>query len=141
MFNLCHENVVLIVFLFHLSCWFSGSCNLLWDEFFRQLYQYMSLFSGLCISGVRLQQKFTHTQAFKRLGAKLIKSVHPLCKHLPEDSDDYWRCFIRSNTLTMYHPTSTCKMGRKEDNTTVVDSQLRLVCIPLTSNTSLCTTQ
>ena len=86
------------------------------------MYVYPPLFAG-----VRLQQKFLSSAVFRSFGVKEIKVVHPLCKHLPEDSDDYWRCFIRSNALTIYHPTSTCKMGRKEDNTTVVDSKLRSV--------------
>ena len=76
------------------------------------------------ISGIRLYQKLIETEAFKGLGAKLIMKVHPLCKHVKYDSDDYWRCVIRSDTLTIYHPTSTCRMG-PDDGTTVVDAQLR----------------
>ena len=65
------------------------------------------------------------TTAFKEFGVNLIQKNHSLCQHETFDSDDYWRCFIRADTITNYHATSTCKMGPKEDTTTVVDSQLR----------------
>ena len=77
------------------------------------------------ILGIRQEQEYIKTKAFKEFGAKVINHIHPLCKQLSYDSDDYWRCVIRSDTLTIYHPTSSCKMGRIGDNTTVVDSQLR----------------
>ena len=41
-------------------------------------------------------------------------------------SDAYWECFIRYNALTVYHPTSTCKMGSVDDPSIVVDPELRV---------------
>ena len=32
----------------------------------------------------------------------------PGCKDHKYRSDDYWRYYIRHNTLTVYHPTTTC---------------------------------
>ena len=65
------------------------------------------------------------TEAFKTAGAKPLEVHHPGCKNYKYRSDDYWRCYIRHNTLTVYHPTTTCKMGSKDDPSTVVDSELR----------------
>lgn len=81
--------------------------------------------SSLYLPGIRFQQKYVETKAFKDFGVKLIETHRPGCEHFTYDSDNYWRCVIRAESVTMFHPTSTCKMGRKDDNTTVVDSQLR----------------
>ncbi|ERL92202.1 hypothetical protein D910_09522 [Dendroctonus ponderosae] len=43
------------------------------------------------------------------------------CEEFPFDSEKYWECYIRQLTITSYHPVGTCKMGRKEDASTVVD--------------------
>ncbi len=83
-------------------------------------------------SGIRVNQRYIKTQAFQELGIQEIKRVHPLCAEHGYDSDEYWRCFLRTDTL-VHHPTSSCKMGRREDKTTVVDAQLRLVCFVLFS--------
>lgn len=42
----------------------------------------------------------------------------PMCKDFIEDA--YWECFVRHLTMTMYHPTGTCAMGK------VVDSDFRV---------------
>lgn len=41
-------------------------------------------------------------------------------------TDDDILAFIRKRAETIYHPIGTCKMGRPEDPTTVVDSQLKV---------------
>lgn len=42
------------------------------------------------------------------------------------DSDDYWKCHIRHEVNTVYHPVGTCKMGATDDPTTVVDPELKV---------------
>ena len=66
------------------------------------------------------------TEGFKSIGARFWDRHHPGCKDYKYKCDDYWRCYIRHNTLTINHQTTTCKMGSKDDNSTVVDSKLRL---------------
>lgn len=44
----------------------------------------------------------------------------PMCQNEDLFSDEYWTCFVRHLTMTMYHPTGTCSMGK------VVDAQLRV---------------
>ncbi len=82
--------------------------------------------SNACIiAGIRFLQKYADTETFRNIGAKVIdKGSHPSCTQHKYDSDEYWKCFIRHNTLPGYHSTSTCKMG-KSYKSSVVDSQLR----------------
>lgn len=78
-------------------------------------------------SGIRLGQALMETKHMHNLGTKPLKRTHPHCKKLPYDSDAYWECYIRHNTLTLFHPVGTCKMGGENDSTAVVDPTLRHV--------------
>lgn len=62
----------------------------------------------------------------KKFGARPNSNRIPECAHLKFPSDDYWKCHARYYTMTIYHPTSTCKMGPPEDIEAVVDSRLRV---------------
>ena len=55
------------------------------------------------------------------LHAKGIAADHPA------DSDDYWREYIKRFGFVVYHPTGTCRMGRRGEPGTVVDPSLRVV--------------
>ncbi|KAK3583882.1 hypothetical protein CHS0354_033655 [Potamilus streckersoni] len=48
------------------------------------------------------------------------------CTSFGFDTDQYWECIIRHFTVTIYHPTTTCKMGAVTDPSTVVDPSLRV---------------
>jgi choline dehydrogenase len=52
--------------------------------------------------------------------------VMPEIAHLGQETDEYIREFIRRRAVTVYHPTSTCKMGQADDPSTVVDTRLRV---------------
>lgn len=41
-------------------------------------------------------------------------------------SDEALTAYIRESLTTLYHPVGTCKMGPREDDTAVVDAQLRV---------------
>lgn len=70
------------------------------------------------------------TQAMKRFGARYWNKPVPNCKHLTLYTDDYWNCFIRQYTMTIYHMSGTAKMGPPTDPWAVVDPQLRVYGIP-----------
>ncbi|KAK6190341.1 hypothetical protein SNE40_002231 [Patella caerulea] len=79
------------------------------------------------LRGIRFAQKLTKTKTFQSLGTEFFhKPFSPCLEKSKFDSDEYWRCYIRYFTLVIYHSTGTCKMGRTEDPTTVVDPQLRV---------------
>ncbi|XP_050411297.1 L-sorbose 1-dehydrogenase [Patella vulgata] len=79
------------------------------------------------LRGIRFSQKLAKTKTFKSQGSEMFhKPFSPCLEKSKFDSDEYWRCYIGYFTLALYHPTGTCKMGRIEDPTTVVDPQLRV---------------
>lgn len=78
------------------------------------------------VAGVRKVQQLTKTQAMKKYNAQLLKTVLPGCKQHKFDSDDYWKCYARHFSFTIYHQTGTCKMGPSGDPTAVVDARLRV---------------
>ena len=55
--------------------------------------------------------------------------VSPLCKSHEPWSDEYYKCVVRNNVLTVHHPVGTCKMGTLNDSTAVVDSSLKVIGI------------
>ena len=81
------------------------------------------------LKGIRLAQKIANATAFDvfRTGELFTDDEVTTERCLQKfDSDDYWRCHIRGMTLTIYHPVGTCKMGRANDPTTVVDPRLKV---------------
>ena len=76
------------------------------------------------LKAIRITQQLLNTKAMK-----LYKGETPsryAVSPFPYDSDDFWRWYIQHATLTISHPVGTCKMGRADDPTTVVDPRLRL---------------
>lgn len=76
--------------------------------------------------GIRIQQDLFRTNTFQNFGAELLKVDLPECALLEYDSDDYWECYIRHMSTTLYHPVGTAKMGPETDPEAVVDSRLKV---------------
>jgi choline dehydrogenase-like flavoprotein len=72
------------------------------------------------ISGIRIIQNLLETPLMKRFNAELIPKSFPGCESHSYDSNDYWECYLRHMTLTMFHPIGTCRMGNYDDKSTVV---------------------
>lgn len=62
----------------------------------------------------------------QEIEARQFTSPLPGCTHLPLDSKEYLTCLTQTLTYTIYHPTSTAKMGRQDDPMAVVDSELKV---------------
>lgn len=73
------------------------------------------------LAGVRAAQRVLSAPALADVVGDLATT--PLCPH-PVDSDDYWRWVFQHVGNTIYHPTSTCRMG--VDAGAVVDPRLRV---------------
>ncbi|XP_061176433.1 glucose dehydrogenase [FAD, quinone]-like [Saccostrea echinata] len=81
------------------------------------------------LRGVREMLKLGDTAAFKSIGASSqdpLEAYTPQCDNTSPGSDEYWICRLRHYTYTVFHPTSTCRMGAKQDPTAVVDPELRV---------------
>ncbi|CAH1800033.1 unnamed protein product [Owenia fusiformis] len=78
------------------------------------------------IDGIENAMKLEKTSAFEEIGAKLVQRTIPGCEGILYGSRAYWECYVRQQTLTVYHPVGTCKMGHRDDPTAVLDPQLRV---------------
>lgn len=78
------------------------------------------------IRALNIYSKLPQTKAFAEREMSLHKIDLEACNSLPYKSDDYWRCYIRHMTTTVYHPVGTAKMGPSSDPTAVVDWRLRV---------------
>lgn len=81
---------------------------------------------GVLREGVKAAVAVGETTAMKRFGARFHSKPVPNCKHLPPYTDEYWDCFIRQYTMTIYHLSGTTKMGPSNDPMAVVDPQLKV---------------
>ncbi|KAG7303436.1 hypothetical protein JYU34_011952 [Plutella xylostella] len=78
------------------------------------------------IRGMRFIAKFRDTKSFQSIGLKLRWFELEACKGLDEESDEFYECMARQMTFSLYHPTSTAKMGPESDSLAVVDPELRV---------------
>lgn len=77
--------------------------------------------------GLKLQIQLQNTEAFQSIRAKLSDRGLPGTDPGSLYSTEYLEKFVRSQTLTGHHPTSTCRMGPAGDSNAVVDSELKSV--------------
>ncbi|GJQ78175.1 hypothetical protein Trydic_g2506 [Trypoxylus dichotomus] len=78
------------------------------------------------IAGIREANRIMRMPPFDRYGIKPMDRPVYGCQHLRYDSDVYWECAIRHLASTVFHQTTTCKMGPPNDPEAVVDSRLRV---------------
>ncbi|XP_056642947.1 glucose dehydrogenase [FAD, quinone] [Diorhabda sublineata] len=76
--------------------------------------------------GTKAAVAFGQTEAMKRFGSRFLTNPPPKCKHLPIYTDEYWECYIRQYTLSIYHYSCTAKMGPPSDPYAVVDPELKV---------------
>nr|CAI5848985.1 unnamed protein product [Callosobruchus analis] len=76
--------------------------------------------------GTKAAVAYGQTEALRRFGARFHAVPPPNCKHLPLYTDEYWECYIRQYTLSIYHYSCTAKMGPESDPWAVVDPELRV---------------
>lgn len=76
--------------------------------------------------GARFIHEMSKTPTMKQLNAQLNPNKLAECSPFKYPSIDYWRCFARYYTMTIYHPVGTCKMGPSSDKTAVVDPRLKV---------------
>lgn len=80
----------------------------------------------ISVRGIKKLIDISKTNAFRKLNARFLSIPVPGCKHLIFASDEYWDCYTRHFTFTIYHHCGTAKMGPRSDKRAVVDPQLRV---------------
>ncbi|XP_043597207.1 glucose dehydrogenase [FAD, quinone]-like [Bombus pyrosoma] len=78
------------------------------------------------VEAAKFAFEMSKTSAFRRYGSEMNPKPFPACKNISMYTDPYWECMIREYSMTIYHPTSTCKMGPNSDPEAVVDPRLRV---------------
>uniref|UniRef100_A0A182QHR7 Glucose-methanol-choline oxidoreductase N-terminal domain-containing protein n=1 Tax=Anopheles farauti TaxID=69004 RepID=A0A182QHR7_9DIPT len=80
----------------------------------------------LSVRGIRKAIELTKTSVLRSYDARVLETPIPGCEQHPFNSDNYWKCFTRHATYTIYHHVGTCKMGPATDRLAVVDPRLRV---------------
>lgn len=78
------------------------------------------------VRGMKTVHNVSTTKIFKEHEGEIVRVKLNECDKLEYASDDYWSCYVRHLTITLYHPTSTAKMGPTADSEAVVDSELNV---------------
>ncbi|XP_071135073.1 glucose dehydrogenase [FAD, quinone]-like [Mytilus edulis] len=78
------------------------------------------------IYGIRTGIKLTKTKAFKKIIPRFPPYLYKKCSGHKPNSDAYFECVIRYTAIPASNIVGTNKMGGNNDNTSVVDHQLRV---------------
>ena len=78
------------------------------------------------VRAIKQLHKITTTKMYDQHEGDAIKLNIPECNALDYNTDQYWECYSRYMTSTLYHPIGTAKMGPAEDKDAVVDSRLNV---------------
>lgn len=78
------------------------------------------------LRGIRRMQELKGTPSYVTAEAEEIHVKISECDQLDYDSDDYWRCYIRYTSTTLYHPVGTAKMGPDSDPEAVLTPELKV---------------
>nr|XP_037273561.1 glucose dehydrogenase [FAD, quinone]-like [Rhipicephalus microplus] len=78
------------------------------------------------VEGMKQLIALAYSEPFRKYDARIFELDFPGCELYAQYSDEHLACIARTYTATIYHPSGTCRMGRPELPTTVVDPQLRV---------------
>lgn len=81
----------------------------------------------ILIQGIRKLQELLETPYLKSRNVTLVNMNLTECDPLGYDTDDYWRCYMKVYSMTSFHPVGTNRMGKVDDQDSVVDSRLRVI--------------
>ncbi|CAF1186840.1 unnamed protein product, partial [Rotaria sordida] len=76
------------------------------------------------VEGCKLAEKICQTEPLNSVLKSMAKEMNG--DEATENEDEFWESYVRKYTVTVYHPTGTCKMGNEEDPMTVVTPDTRV---------------
>ena len=78
----------------------------------------------ILVEGCKLSAKICQTEPLKNI-VRPIFDPEKRDENV-ESEDQFWEKFVRNYSLTVYHPTGTCKMGEEDDPMSVVTPSTRV---------------
>ncbi|XP_059619960.1 glucose dehydrogenase [FAD, quinone]-like [Phlebotomus argentipes] len=96
-----------------------------WPKLYPNFFQYEEDLEIL-LEGTKEVIRISQTPAMQAIGTRIWDIPLPNCAHLHFGTDDYWRCSIRTLSCTLHHQVSTCRMGPTNDQTSVVNPELKV---------------
>lgn len=78
------------------------------------------------VASIRFIIKLSETKVFRKFGSTLHDTPIPGCEEHKFNSDEYWKCAVRTLSITLHHQVGTCKMGPSSDPTAVVNNKLQV---------------
>ncbi|XP_045201417.2 glucose dehydrogenase [FAD, quinone]-like [Mercenaria mercenaria] len=76
---------------------------------------------------IKISEKLLETDTFKQIGANSDRFKNAdFCTMHEYKSEEFYECLITNLAHTVYHPTSTCRMGSYTDPEAVVDPALKV---------------
>ncbi|KAH8276454.1 hypothetical protein KR044_005430, partial [Drosophila immigrans] len=94
---------------------------LIYPNYFQHPYDL-----NITVRGLQQCMRLSEMPAFRAIDARVLDKQPPACGHHKWLSDEYWACYARHFTLTIYHYAGTAKMGPRSDPSAVVDARLRV---------------
>ncbi|XP_045198417.2 L-sorbose 1-dehydrogenase-like [Mercenaria mercenaria] len=78
------------------------------------------------VEAMKLGMQIIQTHAFRKIGTDSNFMRIDTCKEHEFMTYEFYECLIRHFAVTVYHPTSTCRMGPEGDANSVVDPELKV---------------
>lgn len=78
------------------------------------------------VRSIRIIQSFQTTNYIKNKKGREEKLHLPRCDKFKFNTEEYWGCYVRHISTTLYHPVGTAKMGPSSDPDAVVDAKLKV---------------
>ncbi|XP_041978537.1 uncharacterized GMC-type oxidoreductase Mb1310-like [Aricia agestis] len=79
----------------------------------------------LTARGINILTEIVNTKFFRSINAYIPRIKWPECNRYRFNTTRYWMCFAKNTVTTLYHPSSTCRMGPNPLDS-VVDNFLRV---------------
>ncbi|CAF0994250.1 unnamed protein product [Adineta steineri] len=76
------------------------------------------------VEACKLVDKICHNEPLNNTIRSLAKEMNGT--ETIDDEDKFWESYVRKYTVTAYHPVGTCKMGKQQDEMTVVTSDTKV---------------
>lgn len=75
---------------------------------------------------MKFVDRISRTRVMRKINTRFNLNKIQGCSRYESTSDEYWACYARYMTGSIYHMSGTCKMGLISDHQAVVDARLKV---------------